>query len=53
MDKNEIADKIEDAMASLPDDLKAVAKLNEIIAELRGVTAQRGGGNGNGPPSGP
>lgn len=53
MDKNEIADKIEEAMSSLPDDLKAVGKLNELIAELRGASAQKGGGNGNGPPSGP
>lgn len=56
MTKSEIADKIEEALASLPDDLKAVAKLSELIAKLRaddGEAVARGGGNGNGPPTGP
>lgn len=57
MNKNEIADRIEEAMASLPDDLKAVGKLNELIADLRGEVSAMGtspgGGNGNGPPTGP
>ena len=56
MDKNAIADKIEESLASLPDDLKAVGKLNELIAKLRaddGEVVARGGGNGNGPPTGP
>lgn len=57
MNKNEIADKIEEALASLPDDLKAVGKSNELTASLRGEVSAMGtspgGGNGNGPPTGP
>lgn len=53
MSKDEIADRIEQAMASLPDDLKATVKLSALVEELRGTASAQGGGNGNGPPDGP
>lgn len=54
MDKNAIAKRIEEARAKLPDESKAAAILDALLVDLvEPQAAAMGGGNGNGPPTGP
>lgn len=52
MDKNAIAKRIEEARAKLPDESKAAAILDALLADLAEPQATTMGG-GNGRPPGP
>lgn len=54
MNKDKIAERIQEARDRLPDESKAAAILDALLADMAEQKAiAMGGGNGNGPPTGP
>lgn len=50
MDKKRIRKELETIRSHMPDGTKCTAMMDDLLAKM---SVQRGGGNGNGPPTGP
>ena len=53
MDNEQLNTRLQDIRDRLPDESKAAAMMDALLSDISAKATTQGGGNGNGPPTGP